>query len=86
MLILAVDTALGDLLTRAGEVAGGGTVVGATIGFIVGAVTVDLDRLRDPTADSEARRTHAYQLDLAGKGGALGGVFGICVFIFERLG
>jgi hypothetical protein len=83
MFLFAADGTLGDLLKRAGEVAGGGAVVGATVGLIVGSFSADLDRLRNPSASPEAGRKRIDRL--IGKGGALGGLFGLSVLIMERL-
>ena len=62
---------LGDFLADAGAVVGGSTVLGATIGFIVGSVIHDFRADTDPE-------------QWAHTGGLAGGVFGFGVVLYER--
>ncbi len=59
---------LGELLADAGAVVGGTAALGATLGFVAGSLVHDLRADVDP--DTWAR-----------KGGMLGGVFGLLVFV-----
>jgi hypothetical protein len=59
---------LGDWLADAGAVVGGATVLGATLGFVVGSVVHDFRPSTDP--DVWARRWAVY-----------GGIVGLVVFL-----
>ena len=62
---------LGDFLADAGAVVGGATVLGATVGFILGSVVHDLRPETDPE-------------QWARLGGLLCGTGGLVVFLIER--
>ena len=62
---------LGDFLADAGAVVGGGTALGATLGFIVGSLVHDM-------------RPHSDPERWVRLGGLLGGTAGLAVFVIER--
>ena len=63
------------VLGELGAVAGGGTALGAAIGFVAGALARDL-RLR----------SQAQPLRWAEYGGAYGGLFSLCLLGYRALG
>jgi hypothetical protein len=61
---------LGHFLVEGGAIVGGGAAIGAVLGFVAGSVVHDLRPETDP--DTWARKC-----------GALGGVAGFCILVFD---